>query len=81
MHRKRQHEAEPLAPRYGGNMFANLQNPMAYIIAFQFAILLVPAGVAFGRYLRNEREAGAWKDSPEITARDDFAEGELNRAA
>jgi hypothetical protein len=38
-------------------MFANLQNPMAYIIGFQMAVLLVPACAALARFLRDERRA------------------------
>jgi hypothetical protein len=38
-------------------MFANLSNPMAYIISFQMAVLLVPGLVALARYLRDETAA------------------------
>ncbi|RYZ98141.1 MAG: hypothetical protein EOP11_21070 [Proteobacteria bacterium] len=38
-------------------MFANLSNPMAYIITFQLAVLLVPAAVGLFHTLREERRS------------------------
>lgn len=47
-------------------MFATLQNPMAYIIAFQMGVLLVPAFVALGRFLADEKGLSARDAGPQI---------------
>jgi len=63
-------------------MFANLQNPMAYIIGFQFLVLLGPAFVALAQYLKGEARSNAGYGAPEITGEEHFLpETSLPRAA
>ncbi|RYZ96491.1 MAG: hypothetical protein EOP11_23405 [Proteobacteria bacterium] len=63
-------------------MFANLSNPMAYIISFQMAVLLVPAFTGLYVTLRQERREA--RKQPNLRIQDSITEPatlEIPRAA